>query len=60
MEHKWKHRLTVGFLGIATILIAMWGCGRERVNPVDSNFEGNAALNPPGDIRHKALLGGSL
>ena len=57
MEHKWKHRLTVGFLGIATILIAMWGCGRERVNPVDSNFEGNTALNPPGNIRAQGAIG---
>ncbi len=51
MKHRWTHRLTVGFLGIATIFFVMWGCGRERVNPVDSNFEGNAALNPPGNIR---------
>lgn len=59
MKHRWTHRLTVGFLGIATILIAMWGCGRERVNPVDSNFEGGsgAALNPPGNIRAQGTIG---
>ena len=59
MKHRWTHRLTVGFLGIATILIAMWGCGRERVNPVDSNFEGGngAALNPPGNIRAQGVIG---
>ena len=59
MKHRWTHRLTVGFLGIATILIAMWGCGRERVNPVDSNFEGgsSAALNPPDNIRAQGTIG---
>ena len=59
MKHRWTHRLTVGLLGIATILIAMWGCGRERVNPVDSNFEGGngAALNPPGNIRAQGVIG---
>ena len=57
MKHRWTHRLTVGFLGMATIFIAMWGCGRERVNPIDSNFEGNTALNPPGDIRIQGGIG---
>ncbi len=52
MKHWWTRRLQLGLLGIAIILIAMWGCGRERVNPVDSQFEGTTTtLNPPGNIR---------
>ncbi len=57
MKHWWMRRLPVGLLGIATLLMAMWGCGRERVNPVDTNFEGSAALNPPGNIRAQGDIG---
>ena len=58
MKHWWTRRLQLGLLGIAIILIAMWGCGRERVNPVDSQFEGSAAaLNPPGNIRAQGGIG---
>ena len=58
MKHWWTRRLQLGLLGIAIILIAMWGCGRERVNPVDSQFEGSTtALNPPGNIRAQGGIG---
>ena len=58
MKHWWTRRLQFGLLGIAIILIAMWGCGRERVNPVDSQYEGSAAtLNPPGNIRAQGSIG---
>ncbi len=53
MNHWWTRRLQVGLLGIAIILIAMWGCGRERVNPIDAQYEGEGSvtLNSPGNIR---------
>ena len=56
MNHWWTRRLQVGLLGIAIILIAMWGCGRERVNPIDAQYEGegSVALNSPGNIRAQA------
>ena len=58
MKHWWTRRLQLGLLGIAIILIAMWGCGRERVNPVDSQFEGTTTtLNPPGNIRAQGGIG---
>ena len=58
MKHWWTRRLQFGLLGIAIILVAMWGCGRERVNPVDSQYEGSAAtLNPPGNIRAQGGIG---
>ena len=58
MKHWWTRRLQLGLLGIAIILIAMWGCGRERVNPVDSQFEGSTTtLNPPGNIRAQGGIG---
>ena len=58
MKHWWTRRLQFGLLGTAIILVAMWGCGRERVNPVDSQYEGSAAtLNPPGNIRAQGGIG---
>ena len=59
MNHWWTRRLQVGLLGIAIILIAMWGCGRERVNPIDSQYggEGSVALNSPGNIRVQSDIG---
>ena len=59
MNHWWTRRLQVGLLGIAIILIAMWGCGRERVNPIDSQYggEGSVALNSPGNIRAQSDIG---
>ena len=58
MKHWWTRRLQLGLLGIAIILIAMWGCGRERVNPADSQYEGSATtLNPPGNIRAQGGIG---
>ncbi len=59
MNHWWTRRLQVGLLGIAIILIAMWGCGRERVNPIDSQYEGEGtvALNSPGNIRAQGDIG---
>ena len=58
MKHWWTRRLQLGLLGIAIILIAMWGCGRERVNPVDSQYEGSSVtLNAPGNIRAQGGIG---
>ena len=58
MKHWWTRRLQFGLMGIAIILIAMWGCGRERVNPIDSQYEGTTtALNPPGNIRAQGGIG---
>ncbi len=59
MNHWWTRRLQVGLLGIAIILIAMWGCGRERVNPIDAQYEGegSVAVNSPGNIRAQAGIG---
>ena len=59
MNHWWTRRLQVGLLGIAIILIAMWGCGRERVNPIDAQYEGEGtvALNSPGNIRAQGDIG---
>ena len=59
MNHWWTRRLQVGLLGIAIILITMWGCGRERVNPIDSQYEGEGGvtLNAPGNIRAQGGIG---
>ncbi len=59
MNHWWTRRLQVGLLGIAIILIAMWGCGRERVNPIDAQYEGEGSvtLNAPGNIRAQGGIG---
>ncbi len=59
MNHWWTRRLQVGLLGIAIILIAMWGCGRERVNPIDSQYggEGSVALNSPGNVQARGGIG---
>ena len=59
MNHWWTRRLQVGLLGIAIILITMWGCGRERVNPIDSQYEGKGGvtLNSPGNIRAQGGIG---
>lgn len=59
MNHWWTRRLQVGLLGIAIILIAMWGCGRERVNPIDAQYggEGSVVLNSPGNIRAQGGIG---
>ena len=59
MNHWWTRRLQVGLLGIAIILITMWGCGRERVNPIDSQYEGEGGvtLNSPGNIRAQGGIG---
>ena len=59
MNHWWTRRLQAGLLGIAIILIAMWGCGRERVNPIDAQYEGegSVALNSPGNIRAQGGIG---
>ena len=59
MNHWWTRRIQVGLLGIAIILLAMWGCGRERVNPIDSQYEGegSVALNSPGNIRAQGGIG---
>ena len=59
MNHWWTRRLQAGLLGIAIILIAMWGCGRERVNPIDAQYEGegSVALNAPGNIRAQGGIG---
>ncbi len=59
MNHRWTRRLQVGLLGIAIILITMWGCGRERVNPIDSQYEGEGGvtLNAPGNIRAQGGIG---
>ena len=57
MKHWHMRRLHVGLVGIITVLIAMWGCGRERTNPIDPNFGGSEALSPPGNIRAQGDIG---
>ncbi|MBK36753.1 MAG: hypothetical protein CME26_14655 [Gemmatimonadetes bacterium] len=40
---------------VAGLLIA--ACGRERTNPIDPNFAGNEALNPPTNIQAEGDIG---
>ena len=57
MKHWRMRRLQAGLMGITTILLVMWGCGRERVNPIDPSFSGSEALSPPGNIRAVGDIG---
>jgi fibronectin type 3 domain-containing protein len=57
MKHWRMRRLQAGLMGITTIFFVMWGCGRERVNPIDPNFSGSDALSPPGNIRAVGDIG---
>ena len=57
MKHWHVRRLQAGLMGITAILLVMWGCGRERVNPIDPSFSGSEALSPPGNIRAVGDIG---
>lgn len=48
----------LGVWGMLVIVLAGAGrCGRERENPVDPNFPGGGALQPPGNIRAQGDIG---
>ena len=48
----------LGVWGMLLIVLAGAGrCGRERENPVDPNFPGGGALQPPGNIRAQGDIG---
>lgn len=48
----------IGFWGVlAVALLGVWGCGRERVNPIDPNFPGNEGLSTPGNLRAAGDIG---
>ncbi|MCE2440628.1 MAG: hypothetical protein J4F39_14510 [Candidatus Latescibacteria bacterium] len=50
--------IRLGVWGILAIVVVGAGrCGRERENPVDPNFPGGGALQPPGNIRAQADIG---
>ena len=53
---SWIRLMAVGVLGMLTVLL-MWGCGRERVNPIDPNFAGNEALSPPAKLKAEGDIG---
>lgn len=42
---------------LAIVLLGTGHCGRERENPVDPNFPGGGALQPPGNIRAQGDIG---
>ena len=42
---------------LAIVLLGTGRCGRERENPVDPNFPGGGALQPPGNIRAQGDIG---
>lgn len=50
-------RFKAGCLGLLVVLLAMWSCGRERVNPIDPNFGGSESLSPPTNIRATGDIG---
>ncbi len=56
---RWKFSpLRLGVWGmLAIVLVGVGRCGRERENPVDPNFPGGEALNPPGNIRAQGDIG---
>lgn len=56
---RWKFSpVRLGAWGIlAAVLVVAGGCGRERENPVDPNFPGGAALQPPGNVRAQGDIG---
>ena len=49
-------RPTIGLWGVLTVAL-LWGCGRDRVNPVDPNFSGNEALSPPTKLKAEGDIG---
>lgn len=56
---RWKispRRLGVWGM-LAVVLLGAGRCGRERENPVDPNFPGGGALQPPGNIRAQGDIG---
>ena len=56
---RWKFSpIRLGVWGLMAIVLAGAGrCGRERENPVDPNFPGGGALQPPGNIRAQGEIG---
>ncbi len=56
---RWKFNpLRLGVWGmLAIVLVGVGRCGRERENPVDPNFLGSEALDPPGNIRAQGDIG---
>ena len=56
---RWKFNpLRLGVWGmLAIVLVGAGRCGRERENPVDPNFPGGEALNPPANIRAQGDIG---
>ncbi|MDP6780058.1 MAG: hypothetical protein QGI83_25110, partial [Candidatus Latescibacteria bacterium] len=50
-----------GGFGLAAILamalVVAWGCGRDRVNPIDPSFPGNEGLAVPGNLRAAGDIG---
>jgi len=41
----------------AIALLVVWGCGRNRENPIDPNFPGSESLNPPTNVRAQGDIG---
>ena len=55
---RWRSTwLKTGLWGLLVCLVGVWGCGRDRVNPIDPNFAGNEILSPPGNIRAEGDIG---
>lgn len=56
---RWKYSpIRLGVWGMMAIVLAGAGrCGRERENPVDPNFPGGGALQPPGNVRAQGDIG---
>ncbi len=56
---SWRStRLHVGFWGLLAVAhLSVWGCGRERINPIDPSFPGNEALSPPTNVRAEGGIG---
>ena len=48
----------IGFWGVlAVALLGVWGCGRERVNPIDPGLPGSEKLSIPGNLRAAGDVG---
>ena len=58
MRHWTTARRRFGLAAIlATAFMVAWGCGRDRVNPIDPSFPGNEGLAVPGNLKATGDIG---
>lgn len=53
----WSRLAQIGLVGVVTFMVGFAGCGRERANPIDPNFQGSEALSPPSNITATGDIG---